>query len=130
MVSAELAARRTAAAAVVVDFQRATNEYASGELVNPDWLAWAMRLAQATQQLLTVPFAPDPAVGQLAQIRLVLEQVLGDEYADRQYALDLLEGIAGETSHDEHWHQAQAQRSQSGSDLRAGHVAAAHADLR
>ena len=58
--SAEMNARRTAASAVLMDFQRATNDYATGVLVNPDWLAWAMRLAQAIQQLLTpVPAGPD-----------------------------------------------------------------------
>lgn len=51
-VTAELAARRTAAAAVLGDFRHATNEYATGALVNPDWLAWAMRLSAELSGLL------------------------------------------------------------------------------
>jgi hypothetical protein len=41
-VSAELAARRTAAAAVLADFQKAAHDYVAGTLTSEaDWLTWA-----------------------------------------------------------------------------------------
>jgi hypothetical protein len=43
-VSAELAARRTAAAAVVADFKRETDAFIGGSATMPDYSAWAWRL--------------------------------------------------------------------------------------
>lgn len=36
---------------------------------------------------------PDQAAAQLEQIRLVIDQVLGDELADRQYALEEIHNV-------------------------------------
>jgi hypothetical protein len=44
-VSAELAARATAAAAANADFRRVTDEYLDRGGPVPDWSAWAFRLS-------------------------------------------------------------------------------------
>lgn len=93
--SAELAARRTAAAAVAADFKRETDGYLDAGGPRPDFDLWAWRLHTELGLVLDHLDAetPDPAAGQLAQIRLVLDMVLGDEYADRQYALEQIDHI-------------------------------------
>ncbi len=100
-VSADTEARRIAAAAVLGDYQREVADFiARAHSPRPDSWTWAQRLAVEEQSLLSVlaprldgsvPVTPEP--GQLAQIRLVLDQVLGDEYADRQYALEQIQEI-------------------------------------
>jgi hypothetical protein len=89
-VSAELAARRTAAAAVLADYQRAAVEGADVA----DRALWAARLADMLGALLGAPgdlAAAGPA-GQLEEIRLVLE-AFDWETDDRQYALEQIDGI-------------------------------------
>jgi hypothetical protein len=93
-VSAELAARCTAAAAVLADYGREVdeaNETGHTEL-RLAWPVWAGRLASALRSLLE-QLDTDPTSGQLEQVRLVLDQVFGDEYADRQYALEEIDDI-------------------------------------
>lgn len=51
--SAELAARITAALAVLGDFRRAEGSEFSGQQPRPDWMAWAQRLAWALTDVLT-----------------------------------------------------------------------------
>jgi hypothetical protein len=51
---AELAARRTAAAAVRTDFERASYEYAMQGAPVPDWATWAQRLSIALAGLLDI----------------------------------------------------------------------------
>ena len=84
--SAELAARRTAAAAVLADYTRA----ADGADVAGRAL-WAARLAGMLAYVLSaldaLDGAPVPAEGQLGEIRLVLE-AFDWETDDRQYALE------------------------------------------
>jgi hypothetical protein len=89
-VSAELAARRTAAAALVADFRR----WAAGELVSGDWQSWSLRLASALGDVLAelsrtaLPAAkPEPGGAYLtpADMRTVLEalDVAADYKRDR-----------------------------------------------
>ncbi len=87
--SAEQAARRTAAAAVLADYQRAAAEGADVA----DRALWAARLADmlaAVLGALDVP-AAGPAE-QLEEIRLVLE-AFDWEFSDRQLALEAIERI-------------------------------------
>jgi hypothetical protein len=86
--SAEMSARITAAEAALADFRR----WADGETVSGDWPFWAGRL-EATLGLLLEGLAADPAAGQLAAIRQVLD-AFDWETGDRQYALEAIEGIA------------------------------------
>ena len=71
--SAELAARRTAAAAVLADYRR----WVDGDIISGDWQSWSLRLALAVGSL--VELARGMAPGQLA----VLGQVLADAIAYR-----------------------------------------------
>jgi hypothetical protein len=64
-VNAELAARRTAAAAVVADFRR----WAEGGLVAGHWQDWSLRLALAVESLTEV----SPAVLNASDLRTVLD---------------------------------------------------------
>lgn len=104
---AELAARMTAAQAVLAEFQR-SSAYSPDGAPAADWMTWALRLGQHLQQVLAALFAPPSAtaqpgpleqlgaaavVRQMEQIRLVLDQVFGDELADRQYALEEIDEI-------------------------------------
>ena len=96
--SAELAARRTAAAAVLGDFRRAVDEFiddGTRTVPRPDYSMWAFRLASEVLSLLqrreTEDAEPGPAA-QLAEIRLVFD-AFDWETDDRQYALEQIEQI-------------------------------------
>ena len=95
--SAELAGRRTAAAAVLADFRQETDRYidAAGAVPRPDMGMWAWRLsselASVLQRLEAEDADPGPAA-QLAEIRLVLE-AFDWETDDRQYALEQIDDI-------------------------------------
>jgi hypothetical protein len=76
-VSAEVSARRTAAAAVLADFRRAADEYideAKRTVPRPDYSMWAWRLSSELTSVLqqleaeASEAAPDPAAGQLADV--------------------------------------------------------------
>jgi hypothetical protein len=86
--SAELAARRTAAAAVLTDY----GKWAYGEIVTGDWQSWTIRLAVELRSLLEQLDA-EPEPGKLAAIRGVLD-AFDWERDDRQYALERIEQIA------------------------------------
>ena len=91
--SAELAARRTAAAAVLADFGR----YASGEVFSAngiaDWQTAALRLAAELRSVLDQLGSETPgAAEQLAAIRAIFD-VFDWETDDRQYALEAIEQI-------------------------------------
>ena len=88
-VSAELAARRTAAAAVLADYAEACT---SGADV-ADRALWAARLADMLTLLLgDLATSPAGPAEQLEEIRLVLE-AFDWETDDRQYALEQIDGI-------------------------------------
>jgi hypothetical protein len=93
MTGADLAARRTMAAALVADFRRNP-----GDASTPaEWLTWAYRLAEAIDGLLgaTIPAAEatqDSA--RLAEIREILA-AFDWELHDRQRALERIDEIAG-----------------------------------
>jgi hypothetical protein len=94
-VSAELAARRTAAAAVLADYQRA-----GGGMDIADLALWAARMADMLGHVLAVLDEGDQAAVQfpaaavqLAEIRLVLD-AFDWETDDRQYALEQIDDIA------------------------------------
>jgi hypothetical protein len=100
-VSAELAARRTAAAAVLGDFRRETDKYiddTARTIPRPDMGMWAWRLASELGSVLQRLEAedgeatPPPSAAQLAEVRRVL-QAFDWETDDRQYALERIEGI-------------------------------------
>jgi hypothetical protein len=88
-VSAEQAARITAAAAVLSDYQRAAAEGADVA----DRALWAARLADMLALVLDgdgeLPAGPSE---QLEEIRLVLE-AFDWEFDDRQYALEAIDRI-------------------------------------
>ena len=87
--SAELAARRTAAAAVLADYAEACT---SGADV-ADRALWAARLADMLTLLLgDLGEGPAGAAEQLEEIRLVLA-AFDWETDDRQYALEQIDGI-------------------------------------
>jgi hypothetical protein len=88
-VSAELAARCTAAAAVLADYQRSAAEGADVA----DRALWAERLADMLGLLLDGQGAPlAGAAEQLEEIRLVLE-AFDWETDNRQYALEQIDQI-------------------------------------
>ena len=88
--SAELAARRTAAAAVLADYRAAV---ASAPLTNPPGREWMLRLASVLESLLA---AHDEDARRLDAIRHLLAD-FDWEHDDRQYALEAVERIvAGE----------------------------------
>ena len=86
-VSAELNARRTAAAAVLGDYRAAV---ASAPLTNPPGREWMLRLASVLGDLLA---AHDEDARRLDAIRGVLAG-FDWEYHDRQLALEAIERIA------------------------------------
>jgi LPS sulfotransferase NodH len=87
--SAELQARRTAAAAALADFTRAAASH--GQLpYDVHGLRLAIELRSLLEQLAAEK--PDPAAAQLAQIRLVLDS-FDWETDDRQYALEQIDDI-------------------------------------
>jgi hypothetical protein len=94
--SAELAARATAAEAVLADFRA---DLASAPLTSPPPMTtWALRLSGALNDLLAglSRAEPDTAsldAGRLAAIRGVLD-AFDWEHDDRQYALERIEEIA------------------------------------
>src|ERR1019366_8745608 len=94
--SAELAARATAAETVLADFRA---DFASAPLTSPPPMTtWALRLSGALNDLLAglSRAAPDTAsldAGRLAAIRGVLD-AFDWEHDDRQYALERIEEIA------------------------------------
>lgn len=99
--SAELAARRTAAAAVLGDFRRAADEFIDDNtrtVPRPDYSMWAFRLASELMSVLqrleveAGEATPDPAAAQLAEVRQVLE-AFDWEFSDRQYALEQINDI-------------------------------------
>lgn len=85
--SAEMAARRTAAAAVLTDFRSA----ALDGLQAGAFEQWALRLATELRSLLE-QLDLDPDAEQLAQVRLVLDSF---DWAtdDRQFALEQIDEI-------------------------------------
>jgi hypothetical protein len=94
MSGAELAARRTAAAAVLADYQ---HQATAGDVV--DRALWAARLADMLTYVLTALDAEDGtaaqpplAAEQLEEVRLVLE-AFDWETDDRQYALEQIDDI-------------------------------------
>jgi hypothetical protein len=93
-VSAELAARRTAAAAVLGDYTREAYTARTGDLA-----LWAARMADMLRHVLDVLDEGDQAAEQfpaaavqLAEIRTVLE-AFDWETDDRQYALEAIDAI-------------------------------------
>jgi hypothetical protein len=90
---AELAARRTMAAAVLGDFRRLVLGDLDG-IPEPEWVSWACRLGHALGDLLAGLDA-DPDAGKLAEIRAVLAG-FDWEFDDRQLALERIERIACE----------------------------------
>lgn len=99
--SAELAARRTAAAAVLGDFRRADAAFfghSPRTAPKPNYSDWAARLATELASLLrrldleAAEAVPDLAAGQLAEVRGVLA-AFDWERDDRQYALERIEAI-------------------------------------
>ena len=93
--SAELAARRTAAAAALADFRREMDKYidSKGAVPRPDMSTWAWRLSSelgSVLQRLDVEDGQDPA--QLAKVRQVLK-AFDWETDDRQYALEHIDDI-------------------------------------
>jgi hypothetical protein len=89
--NAELAARITAARAVLADWNRALRE---ARLSQPPGREWMFRLADALGDLLagldTAQAEPEP--GRLTAIRGVLD-AFDWEHDDRQYALEAIERI-------------------------------------
>jgi hypothetical protein len=90
-VSAELNARRTAAAAVLGDYQAAV---ASAPLGSPPGREWMLRLASVLGDLLAALEQDDSAedTRRLDRIRVVLDR-FDWEYDDRQLALEAIERI-------------------------------------
>jgi hypothetical protein len=93
-VSAELAARRTAAAAVLADYQ---HEAATADTA--DRAMWAARLADMLRHVLAELDAVDQAAAQfpaaaaqLAEIRRIFA-AFDWEFSDRQLALEAIERI-------------------------------------
>ena len=94
--SAELAARRTAGAAVLGDFRHEYDRYL-GDPVNapcPDYPVWALRLSQHLRYVLDAPAAGDggQAAAQLAEVRDLLGRHDWGTDSDR-YALERIEDI-------------------------------------
>jgi hypothetical protein len=93
-VSAELAARRTAAAAVLADWLREWHRYLGDPVNNraPDYPVWAPRLSGMLALVLDGLAVDDTSAAQLARVRQVLA-AFDWETGDRQYALEKIDGI-------------------------------------
>jgi hypothetical protein len=100
-VTAELAARRTAAAAVLGDFRRADAAFFGSRprtAPQPDYSDWGARLATELASLLrrleaeAAEAAPFLVAAHLAAVRVVLE-AFDWETGDRQYALEQIDAI-------------------------------------
>ncbi len=89
--SAELAARHTAATAVLADFRREAIAGLDDEGQPPDYPVWAVRLATEVRSLVE-QLDCETAEHQLEQIRLVLDS-FDWETDDRQYALEQIDDI-------------------------------------
>ena len=103
--SAELAARRTAAAAVLGDFRRAADEFINDitrKVPQPDYSLWAFRLASELTSVLqridaaqgwelSPTLGGDQAVSRIAEARAVL--AFDWERDDRQYAFEQISRI-------------------------------------
>jgi len=95
-----MAARRTAAAAVLADFRHAADEFiddTTGTVARPDYSAWAFHLASELGSVLSRldqedSEAPDGAAAQLAEVRRVLAE-FDWQFHDRQLALEEIDGI-------------------------------------
>ena len=96
--SAELAARRTAAAAVLADFKRETDKFIDDPAratPRPDMGTWAWRLSSELRSVLQRLDDEDGEQGpaaQFAEVRAVLE-AFDWETDDRQYALEKIDAI-------------------------------------
>ena len=92
--SAELAARRTAAAAVLADFRStaAALDRARAPEQAYAYAEWALRLAGMLALVLDGLAVDDTSAAQLAEIRLVLE-AFDWEFSDRQLALEAIDRI-------------------------------------
>ena len=97
--SAELAARRTAAAAVLGDFRRADAAFfghSPRAAPKPNYSDWAARLAtelaSQLRRLDTEDGGQSAATAQLAEVRQVLD-AFDWETDDRQYALEHIDDI-------------------------------------
>ena len=91
--SADLAARRAAAASVLADYNR---ELRTAPLSRPPGREWMLRLATELESLLTALDDGDAVsedAGKLAAIRAVLA-AFDWEHDERQYALEEIERIA------------------------------------
>ena len=87
-----LAARVTAAQAVLDDFQRSTGKYGAG-VPAADWLQWSLQLAQQLQQVLgTIGEPPSvsarPGPLELLGAEAILRQALTDAIEFRDSRLD------------------------------------------
>jgi hypothetical protein len=88
--TAELNARRTAAAAVLGDYKAAL---ASAALTSPPGREWMLRLASALEDLLAEVGDPAEDTRRLREIRELLNR-FDWEHDNRQYALEAIERIA------------------------------------
>jgi hypothetical protein len=86
-VTAELAARRTAAAAVLADYLREADGAGTADLA-----LWAVRMASMLAHLLAVLSDSDQAALELAEVRKVFA-AFDWETDDRQYALEKIDAI-------------------------------------
>jgi hypothetical protein len=93
-VSAELAARRTAAAALLADWHSEWHRYLGAPVDHrpPDYAVWVPRLASMLALLLDGLAVDDTAAAQLAEVRAVLG-AFDWETDDRQYALEKIDGL-------------------------------------
>lgn len=98
MSGAELAARRTAAAAALGDFRRAVLAGLAGG-ADPDWASWAHRLGCELSALIDMTW-PEPGTdtAALAAVRAVLDAFDWDT-DDRQLALERIDQIALDKAH-------------------------------
>ena len=91
--SAELNARRTAAAAVLGDYQAAV---ASAPLGSPPGREWMLRLASVLEGVLAVPEGSGAAAEDTRRLEAIRAVLAGFDWerGDRQYALEEIDRIA------------------------------------